>query len=72
VAGAGVAADPALRHLAAGIPRRRWSGPPDAPAGVLGVATGLVAAGNRFVPPPGLEPPRTRWPAFRREAARAR
>jgi len=37
----------------------------------LGVATGL-AAGNRFVPPPGLEPPRTRWPAFRREAARAR
>ena len=37
----------------------------------LGVATGLVA-GDRFVPPPGLEPPRTRWPAFGREAARAR
>ena len=44
MAGAGVAADPALRRLAAGIPRRRWSAPPDAPAGVLGVATGLVAA----------------------------
>jgi len=37
----------------------------------LGVATGLVA-GDRFVPPPGLEPPRTRWPAFGREAARGR
>jgi len=37
----------------------------------LGVATGLVA-GDRFVPPPGLEPPRTRWPAFGREATRAR
>ena len=37
----------------------------------LGVATGLVA-GDRFVPPPGLDGPRTRWPAFGREAARAR
>jgi uncharacterized protein YecE (DUF72 family) len=37
----------------------------------LGVATGLVA-GDRFVPPPGLAGPRTRWPAFGREAARAR
>jgi len=35
----------------------------------LGIATGLVA-GERFVPPPGLEPPRTRWPAFGRAAAR--
>jgi len=37
----------------------------------LGVATGLVA-GDRFMPPPGLAPPRTRWPAFGREAARVR
>jgi uncharacterized protein YecE (DUF72 family) len=29
----------------------------------LGVATGLVA-GERFVPPPGLAPPRRRSPAF--------
>ena len=41
---AGVAADPALRRLAAGIPRRRWSAPPDAPAWLLGPATGIVAA----------------------------
>jgi hypothetical protein len=36
----------------------------------LGVATGLVA-GDRFGPPPGLAPPRTRWPAFGREAGRS-
>ena len=43
MAGAGVVADPALRRLAAGIPRRRWSAPPDAPTGVLGLATGAIA-----------------------------
>ena len=37
----------------------------------LGVATGLTA-GDRFVPPAGLAPPRTRWPAFGRDAARGR
>jgi hypothetical protein len=38
----------------------------------LGVATGL-GAGDRFVPPPGLAPPRLRSPPFaRREGARAR
>ena len=40
---AGVAADAGLRHLAAGIPRRRWSAPADAPVGVLGVGSGVVA-----------------------------
>jgi leader peptidase (prepilin peptidase)/N-methyltransferase len=42
VAGAGVVADPAWRRLAAGIPRRRWSAPPDTRAGVLGPATGAI------------------------------
>ena len=39
----------------------------------LGVATGLVA-GDRFVPPPGLPPPRSRSPSFtrRRDVASAR
>jgi len=32
-----------LRRLAAGIPRRRWSAPPDAPARLLGPVTGVVA-----------------------------
>jgi uncharacterized protein YecE (DUF72 family) len=36
----------------------------------LGVATGLVA-GDRFVPPPGLAPPRSRSPSFSRGAAAA-
>jgi len=36
----------------------------------LGVATGLVA-GDRFVPPPGLAPPRSRSPSFGRGAAAA-
>ena len=36
----------------------------------LGVATGLVA-GDRFVPPPGLAPPRSRSPSFSRGAASA-
>jgi len=35
----------------------------------LGVPTGL-AAGQRFVPPPDLAPPRARSPAFAREPAR--
>jgi uncharacterized protein YecE (DUF72 family) len=37
----------------------------------LGVATGL-AAGQRFVPPPGLAPPRTRSPRFGGQATRER
>jgi leader peptidase (prepilin peptidase)/N-methyltransferase len=41
---AGIVADPALRRLAAGIPRRRWAATPDAPVGLLGPAAGLVAA----------------------------
>jgi uncharacterized protein YecE (DUF72 family) len=37
----------------------------------LGVPTGLDA-GERFVPPPGLAPPRTRSPSFGGAAARGR
>jgi len=44
VALAGTAADPWLRRLAAGLPRRRWSAPSDARRGVLGVATGVIGA----------------------------
>jgi len=37
----------------------------------LGLPTGLVA-GERFVPPPGMEPPRPRSPPFRRQGPAAK
>jgi leader peptidase (prepilin peptidase)/N-methyltransferase len=50
---AGTAADSGLRHIAAGIPRRRWWAAPDAPVGVLGVTTGVIAGALVLVADPG-------------------
>jgi leader peptidase (prepilin peptidase)/N-methyltransferase len=42
--GLGVGLDPLWRRLAAGIPAGRWLGAPVDPPGVLGIATGVLAA----------------------------